>query len=104
MALQFAALGSMSVAFNAFADVAVAFAAGGFREGAAARPALVRRLWEAPGAAMVAPGRRPRAGEAPCRVTAELHCFHDRPTSAFRLLGCFGAVGSGSHRQAANPE
>lgn len=56
VALQFVALGSMSVALNTLADVAVAFAAGGVREGAAARPALVRRLREASGAAMVALG------------------------------------------------
>lgn len=56
VALQFVALGFVSVAFNTLADVAVAFAAGGIRDGAAARPALVRRLREASGAAMIALG------------------------------------------------
>ena len=56
VALQFVALGSVSVALNTLADIAVAFAAGGIREGAAARPALIRRLREAPGGAMVALG------------------------------------------------
>jgi len=49
-------LGSMSVALNTLADIVVAFAAGGIRYGAAARPALIRRLREASGAAMVALG------------------------------------------------
>jgi threonine/homoserine/homoserine lactone efflux protein len=49
-------LGSMSVALNTLADIVVAFAAGGIRDGAAARPALIRRLREASGAAMVALG------------------------------------------------
>lgn len=53
---QFVALGFASVALNTLADVAVAFAAGGIRDGAAARPALVRRLREASGAAMIALG------------------------------------------------
>lgn len=56
VALQFAVLGSVSVALNTLADVAVALAASGIREGAAARPALIRRLREASGAAMVALG------------------------------------------------
>ncbi|PZP42578.1 MAG: RhtB family transporter [Azospirillum brasilense] len=56
VALQFVALGFVSVAFNTLADVAVAFAAGGIRDGAAARPTLVRRLREASGAAMIALG------------------------------------------------
>jgi len=49
-------LGSMSVALNTLADIVVAFAAGGIRDGAAACPALIRRLREASGAAMVALG------------------------------------------------
>ncbi|SUE42696.1 LysE family translocator [Roseomonas gilardii] len=53
---QFVTLGFASVALNTLADVAVAFAAGGIRDGAAARPALVRRLREASGAAMIALG------------------------------------------------
>ena len=55
-ALQFTALGLVSVALNTLADVAVAFAAGGLRAGAARRPGLVRRLREASGAAMIALG------------------------------------------------
>jgi threonine/homoserine/homoserine lactone efflux protein len=67
VALQFVALGFVSVALNTLADIVVACAAGGIREGAAARPALIRRLREASGAAMIALGvglavaRRPAA-------------------------------------------
>jgi threonine/homoserine/homoserine lactone efflux protein len=66
-ALQFVILGFVSVALNTLVDVGVAFGAGGIRDGAAARPALVRRLREASGGAMVALGvglafaRRPAA-------------------------------------------
>lgn len=56
VALQFAVLGFVSVALNTLADIVVAVAAGGIREGAAARPALIRRFREASGAAMVALG------------------------------------------------
>ena len=56
VALQFVVLGSVSVALNTLADVVVAFAASGIREGAAARPALIRRLRETSGAAMIALG------------------------------------------------
>src|SRR5215207_11619054 len=56
VAAQFVALGLVSVVLNTLADIAVAFAAGGIRDGAAARPALIRRLREASGAAMVALG------------------------------------------------
>ena len=56
VALQFVALGFVSVALNTLADIAVAFRASGIREGAAARPALIRRLREASGAAMAALG------------------------------------------------
>lgn len=56
VAWQFVVLGFVSVALNTLADVLVAFAASGVREGAAARPALVRRLREASGAAMIAIG------------------------------------------------
>jgi threonine/homoserine/homoserine lactone efflux protein len=56
IAAQFVVLGSISVALNTAADIVVAFAASGIREGAAARPNLVRRLREASGAAMVALG------------------------------------------------
>ena len=56
VALQFVVLGFVSVALNTLADIAVAFAASGIREGAATRPALIRRLREASGAAMMALG------------------------------------------------
>ncbi|MFC7554663.1 LysE family translocator [Pseudoroseomonas wenyumeiae] len=67
VALQFMVLGFVSVALNTLADVVVAFAAGGVREHAAARPTLIRRLREASGAAMIVLGiglalaRRPAA-------------------------------------------
>lgn len=54
--LQFLGLGLVSVVLNTVADIAVAFAASAFREGAAGRPALVRRLREASGALMVTLG------------------------------------------------
>jgi len=56
VALQFVLLGFVSVALNTLVDIVVAFAAGGVRQGAAARPALIRRLREASGAAMIALG------------------------------------------------
>ena len=56
VAIQFVVLGFVSVALNTLVDIAVAFAAGGVKNGAAARPALVRRLREASGAAMIALG------------------------------------------------
>ncbi|MFC0409660.1 LysE family translocator [Roseomonas elaeocarpi] len=56
VALQFVVLGFVSVALNTLADIAVAFAAGNLRDGAAARPRLIRRLREASGAAMIALG------------------------------------------------
>jgi threonine/homoserine/homoserine lactone efflux protein len=56
VALQFMALGFVSVALNTLVDIVVAIAAGGVRQGAAARPALIRRLREASGAAMIALG------------------------------------------------
>lgn len=56
VAVQFMVLGFVSVAFNTLADIIVAFAAGRIQEGAAARPAVVRRLREASGAAMIALG------------------------------------------------
>jgi threonine/homoserine/homoserine lactone efflux protein len=67
VALQFVVLGFVSVTLNTLADIVVAFAASSIRDGAAARPILVRRLREASGAAMVALGvgltlaRRPGA-------------------------------------------
>ncbi|MCC7427659.1 MAG: LysE family translocator [Alphaproteobacteria bacterium] len=56
VAAPFVLLGSISVALNTLADIAVAFAAGRIRAGAAARPAMIRRLREASGAAMMALG------------------------------------------------
>ena len=56
VALQFVVLGFVSVALNTLADIVVAFAASRVREGAAARPALISRLREASGAAMIALG------------------------------------------------
>lgn len=56
VALQFVVLGFISVALNTLADLVVAVVAGGIRSGAAARPALIRRLREASGGAMIALG------------------------------------------------
>lgn len=56
VALQFVMLGFVSVALNTLADIVVAFAASSIREGAAARPSLIRRLREASGAAMISLG------------------------------------------------
>lgn len=56
VALQFVALGFVSVALNTLADIVVALAASAVRQGAAARPSLIRRLREASGAAMIALG------------------------------------------------
>ena len=56
VALQFVVLGFVSVALNTLADIAVAFAASRVRDGAAARPTLIRRLREVSGAAMIALG------------------------------------------------
>lgn len=56
VALQFVVLGSISVVLNTAADVVVAFAASGIRQGVAARPNLVRRLREGSGAIMIALG------------------------------------------------
>ncbi len=56
VALQFVVLGFVSVSLNTLADIVVAFAASRIRDGAAARPLLIRRLREASGAAMVALG------------------------------------------------
>lgn len=67
VALQFVVLGFTCVLLNTLADIGVAVAAGRIRDGAAARPGLVRRLRTASGAAMVALGlglalaRRPTA-------------------------------------------
>jgi threonine/homoserine/homoserine lactone efflux protein len=56
VALQFVVLGFVSVALNTLADIMVALAASGIRKGAAARPALIRRLRQTSGAAMIALG------------------------------------------------
>ncbi|QJE72431.1 LysE family translocator [Aerophototrophica crusticola] len=56
VAVQFVVLGTISVVLNTLADMVVAYGASGIREGAAARPGLVRRLREGSGAAMVALG------------------------------------------------
>ena len=56
VAVQFVVLGFVSVALNTLADLMVAYAASGIRDGASARPGLIRRLREASGAAMMALG------------------------------------------------
>lgn len=56
VAVQFAVLGVVSVTLNTLADIVVALAASAIREGAAARPVLIRRLRETSGAAMIALG------------------------------------------------
>jgi threonine/homoserine/homoserine lactone efflux protein len=56
VAVQFIVLGFISVVLNTLADIVVSFAAGRIRDGATARPALIRRLSEASGGAMIALG------------------------------------------------
>jgi threonine/homoserine/homoserine lactone efflux protein len=56
VAMQFVALGFVSVALNTLVDIVVAFAAGGVREGAATHPILIRRLRQGSGGAMIALG------------------------------------------------
>lgn len=56
VAVQFVVLGFISVVLNTVVDIVVAFAASGIREGAAARPTLVRRLREVSGGGMIALG------------------------------------------------
>jgi threonine/homoserine/homoserine lactone efflux protein len=56
VALQFVALGSISVALNTLADVGVAIAAGRVRDAAAAQGRLMRRLREASGLGLIALG------------------------------------------------
>jgi threonine/homoserine/homoserine lactone efflux protein len=56
VALQFVVLGFVSVALNTLADIVVAFAVSRIRQGTAACPAVIRRLREASGAAMIALG------------------------------------------------
>jgi len=56
VAMQFVVLGFVSVALNTLADIVVAFAASRIRDGATARPGLIRRLREASGGGMIALG------------------------------------------------
>jgi threonine/homoserine/homoserine lactone efflux protein len=56
VALQFVVLGFVSVTLNTLADIVVAFAAGGIRDGATARPRLVQHLRQGSGGAMIALG------------------------------------------------
>lgn len=56
VAVQFVVLGTVSVVLNTLVDIVVAVAASGIRDGAAARPGLVRRLCEVSGGAMIALG------------------------------------------------
>ena len=54
--LPFILLGCISVALNTLADIVVAIGASRLREGAAARPGLIKRLREISGASMIALG------------------------------------------------
>jgi threonine/homoserine/homoserine lactone efflux protein len=56
VALQFVALGFVSVALNTLADATVVLAASRIRESARARPNVIRRIREASGGAMIALG------------------------------------------------
>jgi len=56
VAVQFLILGGISVLLNTLVDVSVAFGAGRIRNGAAARPGVIRRLRQVSGGAMVALG------------------------------------------------
>ncbi|AZO70809.1 MULTISPECIES: LysE family translocator [unclassified Mesorhizobium] len=56
VALQFMALGFVSVTLNTLADVVVAFGASRIRDGAAGRFGMIRRLRETSGGAMIALG------------------------------------------------
>jgi threonine/homoserine/homoserine lactone efflux protein len=56
VALQFVALGFVSVALNTLADAMVVLAASRIRESARARPNVIRRIREASGGAMIALG------------------------------------------------
>lgn len=56
VALQFVALGFVSVALNTLADATVVLAASRIRESARARPKVIRRIREASGGAMIALG------------------------------------------------
>jgi threonine/homoserine/homoserine lactone efflux protein len=56
VALPFILLGCISVTLNTLADIVVALGASRIREGAGARPGLIRRLREISGASMIALG------------------------------------------------
>ncbi|MFN9095327.1 MAG: LysE family translocator [Alphaproteobacteria bacterium] len=56
VALPFILLGSISVVLNTLADIVVAMGASRIREGAATRPAFIRRLHEISGASMIVLG------------------------------------------------
>ena len=56
VAVPFIALGAISVTLNTLADIVVAIGASRIREGAASRPAFIRRLREISGASMIALG------------------------------------------------
>jgi threonine/homoserine/homoserine lactone efflux protein len=56
VALPFILLGVISVTLNTLADIVVAIGASRIREGAASRPAVIRRLREISGASMIALG------------------------------------------------
>jgi len=56
VALPFIVLGAISVTLNTLADIIVAIGASRIREGAASRPAFIRRLREISGASMIALG------------------------------------------------
>ena len=56
VAVPFIVLGAISVTLNTLADIVVAIGASRIREGAASRPAFIRRLREISGASMIALG------------------------------------------------
>lgn len=56
VAVPFIVLGAISVTLNTLADIIVAIGASRIREGAASRPAFIRRLREISGASMIALG------------------------------------------------
>lgn len=56
VAVQYVWLGGISVILNTLVDVLVAYLASGVRQGAAARPGLIRRLRQGSGVAMAALG------------------------------------------------
>ncbi len=56
VALQFVVLGAISVVLNTLADILVALGAGWVRDGATARPGVIRRLQQASGCGLAALG------------------------------------------------